>query len=258
MTCRFKLAASSACRVTDRWFSPHFSLLSLTFIAGLWRYLVLGPLSLYGLLAWVDTLGRSASSASKVVQDVWDIYREELGTALPVLVLAPRSAFDRKCVNEFLNVWSAGAECGVLRAYQRAGGPVSPGLQAFTGRGNLQIRRRRLGCRAGGGGGSSKLKRVSQGDEVDVSSAQFFVNSSLASVLLLRRRVEPVAGVLDGLRQNGFSQGRWDALHGRGKAVCDQGPRGPLRTLWFTGSSPDLHGFCKWVFDSLGLLNVFV
>ena len=40
----------------------------------------------------------------------------------------------------------------------------------------LQIRRGRLGGRAAGGAGSRKLYRVSQGDDVDVASAQFFVN----------------------------------------------------------------------------------
>ena len=69
---------------------------------------------------------------------------------------------------------------GVRLAFFELGGPVSSGLQAFIGRGNLQIRRRRLGNRAAGGGGSSKLCRVSQEDDVDVSSFQFLVKSSVA------------------------------------------------------------------------------
>ena len=43
--------------------------------------------------------------------------------------------------------------------------------------------------------GASRLYRVSQGDVVDASSAQFFVSSSLAPVLLLRRRLKSVADV---------------------------------------------------------------
>ena len=42
----------------------------------------------------------------------------------------------------------------------------------------LQIRRRLLGGKAAGGRGASKLYRVSRSDDVDVSSAQYFVNSS--------------------------------------------------------------------------------
>ena len=44
--------------------------------------------------------------------------------------------------------------------------------------------------------GASRLKRISHSDEVDVQSAQYFVNSSLAPVLLFRRRLKSVADVL--------------------------------------------------------------
>ena len=77
-----------------------------------------------------------------------------------------------------------------------------------VGRGQLRIRRRWLGGRSVVGSCSS---RVSHGDEVDAASAQFFVNSSLAPVLLFRRRVKSVAAVLKGFRQHGFTQGRWGA-----------------------------------------------
>ena len=72
---------------------------------------------------------------SKVVQDIWDIYWEELGTVPPDLIFALRSAFDANSVDEFWNVWSAGAEDGLVRAYHRAGGPLTSGIQAFLGRG---------------------------------------------------------------------------------------------------------------------------
>ena len=44
---------------------------------------------------------------------------------------------------------------------------------------------------------------------------------------------------------------------GRRKAVCDQRPCGPVRSLelWVHWILPDLHGFYKWIFDSLGLLD---
>ena len=74
-----------------------------------------------------------------------------------------------------------------------------------------RIRSRRLGGRAVGGRGSSKLYPVSQGDEVDVHCAQYFVNSSLAPVLLFRRRLKSVADVLKGIRSKGLTQSRWDA-----------------------------------------------
>ena len=61
-----------------------------------------------------------------------------------------------------------------------------------------------------------RLYRVSQGDGVDSASAPFFVNSSLAPVLLFRGRLKSVADVLRGMKQHGFTQTRWDALQGIG------------------------------------------
>ena len=42
--------------------------------------------------------------------------------------------------------------------------------------------------------------------------AQYFVNSTLAPVLLIRGRLKSVADVLKGVRNNGFAQSRWEAL----------------------------------------------
>ena len=123
----------------------------------------------------------------------------------------------------------------------------------FLGRGLLRIRSRRLGGRAAGGTSSSRLYRVSHGDDVDKHCAQYSVNSTLSPVLLLfRRRLKSVADVLKGIR-NKSTQSRWDALLGFWDAVCRRGPCGPLSSLhpWDSGIAPDLHGFCKWVFDSL-------
>ena len=114
---------------------------------------------------------------------------------------------------------------------------------------------RRLGDR----GGAGRLYRVSQTDEVDVQSAQYFVNSSLALVLLFRRRLKSVADVLEGIRNHGSSQSRWEALLGYWDAVCRHGPSGPICSLHPCDGRvpPDLRGFYKWVFDSLDVLNDF-
>ena len=135
-----------------------------------------------------------------------DIYREELGTVAPDQILAPQSAFDSSCVDEFLR----GLECCFC-------------WQRFT------------------------------------SDQGWFVNSSLALVLLRRRRIKlPMFSGCS--RQNGFSQARWDALLGRWKTVSEQGPYGPLRSLepWVHGIPPDLHGLFKWVVDAPSLLDDFV
>ena len=100
------------------------------------------------------------------------------------------------------------------------------------------------------------MYRVCHDDDVDKHCAQYFVNSSLSPVLLFRRRLKSVADVLKGIKNKGFTQSRWDALLGFWEAVC----RGPLSSLhpWDSGIPPDLHGFYKWVFDSLELLNGFL
>ena len=56
-----------------------------------------------------------------------------------------------------------------------------------------------------------------------------------------------------------FTQSRWDALVRYWGVVCRHGPCGPISSLhpWDDWLPPDLHGFYKWVFDSLEVLNGF-
>ena len=98
------------------------------------------------------------------------------------------------------------------------------------------------------------LYRVSQGDEVDVASAQFFVNSSLSPELLLRRRSKTAADVLEGVRQNWFTQSRWDALYRNWGAVCRQGPCGPQRSFepWVHWIPPSRFALA-WVILGVGM-----
>ena len=111
-----------------------------------------------------------------------------------------------------MSTWSHLAEAGLFRAYCNAGGSTEAGSAAFLGRGLLRIRSRRLGSRAVCRSGASRLYRVSHSDEVDVGSAQYFVNPTLAPVFLFRGRFKSVADVLKGIRSRGFTQARWNAL----------------------------------------------
>ena len=47
------------------------------------------------LACWLDTPDRSSSSSSRVVQDVWDIYRDVLGVVPDDVVSALRDACDQ-------------------------------------------------------------------------------------------------------------------------------------------------------------------
>ena len=84
--------------------------------------------------------------------------------------------------------------------------------------------------------------------------AQYFLNSSLALVVLFRRRLKSVADVLKGISGKGFTQPRWDALLGYWEAVCRHGPCGPICSPFIPGIRgffSELYGFYKLVFDSL-------
>ena len=59
------------------------------------------------------------------------------------------------------------------------GGPIAGDNSVILGRGFLRIRSRRLGGQAVGGRSSSRLYRVSQGDDVDSNCAQFFLSTPL-------------------------------------------------------------------------------
>ena len=95
-------------------------------------------------------------------------------------------------VDDFWSTWKHNAEAGLFRACSQAGGPTEAGSAAFLRRGLLRFRSRRLGGRAVGRSGASRLYTVSHSDEVDVGSARFFVNSSLVPVLLFRRCLKSV------------------------------------------------------------------
>ena len=97
------LAASQACYVTDRWFTPHFSVLA-RFRIGAWMADVACPVVCHPIwpACWLDTPDRSSSSSTRVVQDVWDIYRDVLGVVPEEVVLALRDAVSRSSVDDFL------------------------------------------------------------------------------------------------------------------------------------------------------------
>ena len=105
--CPNALAASQVCCVTDRWFAPHFSLLAC-FRIDAWMAEVACPNACRPLwpACWLDTPDRSASSSSRTVQDVWDVYRDVLGVVPEEVVLALREAASRSSVDDFWVLWS--------------------------------------------------------------------------------------------------------------------------------------------------------
>ena len=121
--CPSALTASQSCFVTDRWFTPHFSVLA-RFRFGAWMADVACPVACQPIwpACWLDTPDRSSSSSTRTLQDVWDVYREELGVVPEDVVLALRDAVSRSSVDDFWSIWSCNAEAGLFRAYSLAGG----------------------------------------------------------------------------------------------------------------------------------------
>ena len=165
----------------------------------------------------------------------------------------------RSAVEDFWSIWRSNAEAGLFRAYSLAGGPTTAGSSASLGRGLLRVRSRRLGGRAAGGSASSWLYRVSHGDDVDEHCAQYFINSSLSPVLLFRRRLKLFADVLKGIRSEGFTQSVGCSVEVLGCCMSSWSVWCCfLTSSWDDWVPPDLHGFYKWVFDSLEVLNGFL
>ena len=132
--CPGALAASQACYVTDRWFTPHFSVIA-RFRIDAWMADVACPIACQPILhaCWLDTPERSSSSSSRIVQDVWDVYCDVLGVVPHDVVLALRDAASRSAVDDFWSLWSSSAEAGLFQAYSLAGGPTAAGSSAFLG-----------------------------------------------------------------------------------------------------------------------------
>ena len=120
--CPGALAASQACFVIDRWFTPHFSVLA-RFRIGAWMADVACLLACQPIwpACWLDTPDRSSSSSTRMVQDVWDVCREELGVVPEDVVRALRDAVTRSSVDDFWSTWSRNAEAGLFRGYALAG-----------------------------------------------------------------------------------------------------------------------------------------
>ena len=143
--CSNAVAASDACFVTDRSFTPHFSVFA-RFSIDAWMADVACPIVCQPIwpACWLNTPDRTSPPATRAVQDVRDAHRDGLGEVPGEVVLALRNAVSRSSVDDFWTIWSKSAEKGLFRAYSRAGGPTEAGSAALLGRGLLRIRNRRL------------------------------------------------------------------------------------------------------------------
>ena len=101
------LAASDACFVRDRWFTPHVSVFARfridAWLADVACLVVCQPV---WPACWLDVPDRSSSSSSRVVHYVWDVYRDLLEVVPDDVVLALRDVASRSSVDDFWSIWS--------------------------------------------------------------------------------------------------------------------------------------------------------
>ena len=111
-----------------------------------------------------------------------------------------------------------------------------------------------------GGRCHDRIHRTDRADEFDVVHSGFFLNSSLAPVLRLRRSFVSVCNVLKGIKLHGFSETRIAALLFRWQAVVRLGPADTVTSHgpWTHWIPFNFHGFYKWATDTLALLDEFV
>ena len=194
-------------------------------------------------------------SPSHAVQNIWDVYIQEVGFAPREVREQLLIACNSPDVDASWLLWSREAEASLARAYLSAGGPSLSNAGSYVGRGQLSLRTMRLGGRC-----RDRIYRIDRADKFDVTHSGFFVNSSLAPVLRFRRRFVSVCNVLKGINLHAFSETTVIALWHRWRAVVRMSPTGPVTSFepWTHWIPPDLHGFYKWAMDTLALLNEFV
>ena len=259
--CPNALAASQACYVTDRWFTPHFSVLA-RFRIDAWMVDVSCPVACQPLwlACWLDTPDRSSSSSSRIVQDVWDVYRDVLGVVPDEVVCALRDAASRSSVDDFclfgvkmrrLVYFGLMLLLGVLLLLEALSffGEVS---YVFVG-GVLEVKLLVVGALAGCLV-FLRVMRLIVTVPSFLSTLLFLQYYSFVDVLILSLMFLRVFGVKDLPSLDGIL---WLGIGG---AVCRHGPCGPNSSLhpWDDWLPPDLHGFYRWVFDSIEVLNGFL
>ena len=89
----------------------HSSFVVARFCIDAWMADVACPIVFQPVLpsCWLDTPDRSSSSALRAVQDVWDIFWDELGDVPEDVVLALWNALSLSAIDDFCTIWSKSA-----------------------------------------------------------------------------------------------------------------------------------------------------
>ena len=167
---------------------------------------------------WVECPDRSRRSPSPAVQNIWDVYIQEVSFVPREVREQLFTVCDTTDVDASWRIWSREVEASLARACLTAGFPALSNPGSYVGRSQLSLRTKRLGgsCR-------DRIYRMDRADDFDVTNSGFFVNSSLAPVLRFRRRFVSVSNVLEGIKLYGFTDT---------KSGCFFGTYGMLSLRW--------------------------
>ena len=164
---------------------------------------------------------KGRSSKSVEVQRVWEVYDERLQFMSRQDALLLDEALGADGVSMDWVVWSRAAESALLDAYRFSGGPL-PSRVLVLGRGSAMFRVVRLG---------GHPVRKARGKIADVhDAADVFLNcdSSVASLVDMRRRFKAVMDVPDAMIRYGVSLSRSVELTVQWDKILALGPMYPV------------------------------
>ena len=179
------------------------------------------PCSSCSLASWLPAVDKSRGSKSAEIQRVWEVYDERL----QFMSRRDASLLDESLglddVSMAWTVWSGAAEAALADAFRFSGGPL-PTRGLVLGRGSAVLRVVQLG------GPRVRRARANVADALDAADVFLYLDSSVASLLDMRRRFKAVMDVLGAMIRHGVSFSRSVELTAQWDKILALGPMYPV------------------------------
>ena len=217
--CPLAVAAVLSCKVqADRSVAPHLTVRTLFDCCRCECWVAQPvPRTLLWPASWLPAIDQERRSKSVEVQRVWEVYDERLQFMSRQDALLLDESLDAGDVSRAWLVWSGAAEAALADAYQFSGGPL-PGRGLVLGRESASFRVVRLG------GPLVRSVRGNVADAVDGPDVFLYRDSSIAPLLVMRRRFKAVMDVLGAMIRDGVSLARSVELTLQWERILAVGP----------------------------------